>query len=253
MDNGDIRIMIFAIDGLNRSGKGTQLDLLQKYLQEERRIPTYIFRGQGRKTGVDEDVHYDVNLKDDQGISYWEKFKYMLKLTKKEQHKKRLWDKAAEELESEFLYFKQNILPAQIKNNKDNGLESKLAIVLLDRSLISRFNVRLQSSSSANLKQVYNKCKILPDNYFLFDVEKDTLLKRLEGDTSKKKDFRQQMLTQNYHYWQQTIPIAQDFFRNNLTVIDCKNNKGIEPIHKEITKIVDNYLRDSIYLNKQVL
>ena len=163
------QVKVISFDGLNRSGKGTQLELLKQFLKNEKK-PVQVVRGDGSREGIN-----NINYSDPQS-AWWVRWQ-----TKKDKTSND-WDNAytvlSKEIEDEFHRFNY---PEQNKNS----------FFLMDRCYISRWFVQRQRDKTVQFEKIVEDNQIFPNKYFILDVPKEILLSRQSYDNPKKAKFRQ--------------------------------------------------------------
>jgi thymidylate kinase len=118
-------IKTIAFEGLHRSGKGTQIEILNKKL-EELGIPSIIIRGAGSRPNSDEHIG-------DPYSSWWEDH---LKVLRSAGVKKEDWNDGSRRLARELIIFRDRVLPKLlIESGK------KEAVLLIDRSILSHLAI----------------------------------------------------------------------------------------------------------------
>lgn len=179
------QIPSIAFEGINRAGKGTQIDLLKRELSGMG-LTSVELRGDGTRDGSG-------NHEGDPLSPWWQNYSKKLREGGSTQE----WHQAAYQLALDFMAW---------KNTTD---ELKKDIILLDRSLLSRATFvidrerpvaeilevndlyPIQHSEKINIQD------ILPDIIFELVVPKEILLTRLDPSDPKLK-FRANLIESNY-------------------------------------------------------
>ncbi|KKQ81454.1 MAG: hypothetical protein UT05_C0016G0008 [Parcubacteria group bacterium GW2011_GWF2_38_76] len=182
-------ISVIAFDGLNRCGKGTQTQMLQRHL-EELGILAIIVRGDGSREGGG-------GSQGDPKSLWWGSFKTRLEGLEKGRQWFDQWNQAACLLAREFIHWKEIRMPVIMsKVGYEDGA------LLIDRSLISRIMVLRQADEYNGLESLYTIGglsqgidweDVLPDVLFNFNVPHQVLLSRLESDDPKYQ-FRREII-----------------------------------------------------------
>lgn len=236
------KILILGFEAMHRAGKGTQIDLLKDYLENQRGIPTFVFKCHGKMKGNFEDELY---TKTNYKSFSWNIFKLAAKFNSNPRSKINAWQKAAKYLENNVNYFIQKQLPKILKEKNSN-----LAVILLDRTLITKFQLELQENENYSFKKILQKAIVKPDYYFFLDLPQNILLKEAENDLTDNKDHRIEMLTKNYKFALMSIENSKSILNESLFIIDGmegSSRKNIEKVHLEIKDKVDLIIRDYLY------
>ncbi len=199
---------IISFDGLNRSGKGTQIKLLKDYL-ENSNIPVEVLRGDGSRPGTDSQNFYDPHS------NWWINWQANSNKTVND------WNIAYQVLREE-----------NDKRYKEFSCENQRGTVLMDRCYISRYFMLKQQRLRISLEEIANDTKLIPDHYFILDVPKDTLIERASEDNIKKTEFRRDIVRRWYDLWEEVVYDAQDFLKEKL--IRINEIQSSQKIHKYI-------------------
>jgi len=244
------RILIFAIEGMNRAGKGTQLQLLQKYIEHSFRVPTFVLRGDGRRYKEEGEIHYRIERKyhcnKNTTKKVWDTINNIILKTKEKNQDflwDRVWDLSASQLQQEALFFIKEQLPVILDKEKQQN-----TIILFDRSVISIYYREIQTRNK-KIENTYNETLVKPDHYFVLDVSKNELIKRsTNDDNSAKAAFRKEMIMKNFGFFEKSIEDAQSFFdKNQITILN--GEQEVEDVHKNIKKIVNKYIYNFLNSN----
>jgi thymidylate kinase len=180
------KIPVVAFEGVNRAGKGTQIEKLKSTLAELD-LSFVELRGDGTRDGA--------GMHDGDPLSPWWQ-EYSKKI--REGGTTSEWHYAA------------YLLAKDVKTWKEHGAKLGRDIALLDRSLISRAAFVLDRERPANdvlvMEHLYPiqpgpKLKIedvLPDVIFELVAEQDELINRLDKK-DPKYEFRKRLIDEMYH------------------------------------------------------
>lgn len=194
-------INVISFDGLNRSGKGTQLNLTRKYLENSMQN-VIVVRGDGSREGIDNPEYYDPPS------MWWKRWQSNKKKSIQD------WDNAYlvlnKEVEDELANFRHKF---------DTGF------FLMDRCYISRWFVERQRDKKTQFEDVVARTQVFPTKYFILDAPKEVLLSRQSDDNPKKAKFRKKIIEQWYDLWQDTINRAQDKIGDSMIRLDATKSK----------------------------
>jgi len=194
-------IKIISFEGLNRSGKGTQLNLARKFLENNIQN-VIVVRGDGSREGIGNHKYFDP-----QSV-WWRKWQSNKNKTVQD------WDNAYlvlnKEIENELKKF---------RHKYDNGF------FLMDRCYISRWFVERQRNKNTSFDDIINRTKIFPNKYFVLDAPKEILLSRQSDDNPKKAQFRRHVVEQWYDLWQDTLYRVQERLGNSIIRLDATLSK----------------------------
>ena len=208
-------VKIISLDGLNRSGKGTQLSMLKKNLESEA-FSVKTIRGDGSREGVGNPEYHDPYS------PWWKRWQDNKQKTPQD------WDNAYlvlnKELEEEVSHF---------------GQANKAGFILLDRCYISRWFVERQREGSIPFEDVIDRTYVFPHKYFILEAPKDVLLSRQNDDNPKKAKFRRQIVNQWYDLWVDTINKVEERFNDKMVRLDATQSK--EDINKQILQNINLY------------
>lgn len=226
------KIIIVGFDGLHRSGKGSQIQLLKEHIELEGDL-VHILRGDGSRLG--EGTESDPHSK------WWQDYQSNLKQTDNEGNLiETYWDTAANKLNHElftFVYFQfPDILETQ---NKEMGY------VLLDRTLISRYFVKKRTKDETTLESLLkfkfedlDTCNtVVPTYSFILHAPKTVLLQRNEkiSDHPQKYLFRKKNIDEYYNHFEEiTRNIHTDLF--SIYHLDATENPI--DIHNKIYNLI---------------
>lgn len=208
-------IEVISFDGLNRSGKGTQLNLARKYLEDNMQN-VIVVRGDGSREGIDNPEY------NDPPSMWWKRWQ------SNKQKSAQDWDNAYlvlnKEVEDELGSF---------RHRYDNGF------FLMDRCYISRWFVERQRDKETPFDDVVDRTQVFANKYFVLDAPKEILLSRQSDDNPKKAQFRRQIVEQWYDLWQDTLDRVQERLGDSMIRLDA--TKGKYDIHQVVTKNLKLY------------
>lgn len=193
-------VLTVAIDGLNRSGKGTQLHLLKRFLQD-RGLPAVILRGDGSREGK--------GLSEgDPCDEWWQRFRSRLADAVTSMQRFACWNEAADRLAEEYLHWRDSLMPQQVQR-----VNAPCGVILLDRSLLSRLMLAADERGSISLEGLYRTEyhgtpvtweTMMPDRMLVLVAQQDTLLARLDPD-DPKYGFRSGLILEKYSLFQAVL------------------------------------------------
>lgn len=193
-------IFIVSFDGLHNNGKGTQIALLSKQLNDCG-ISTLIRRGDGMRKGLgDEDT--------DPESLWWKENIVRMRATGFEgSESMAAATEASNRLNAEIFVARNYYMPHLMKaEGRDTG------IILLDRGPVSRLFVKRREEPNADFDSIrffVNKAGkheiLLPDQIFLFHAPLGVLIGRNSDKTSEKSKFNATVLTKYYSDFEYTM------------------------------------------------
>lgn len=208
-------IKVISFDGLNRSGKGTQLSLTRKHL-EDLTHNVMVVRGDGSREGIDNPEYFDPPS------MWWKRWQSNKDKTTQD------WDNAYlvlnKEVEDEL---------ARFRHNNESGF------FLMDRCYISRWFVERQRDKNTPFEDVIDRTYVFPHTYFVLDAPKKILLSRQSDDNPKKALFRRQIVEQWYDLWQDTLDRVEDKLGDSMVRLDA--TKGKYDIHQDVLQNIKVY------------
>lgn len=242
MKEGPNKIISIAFEGMHRTGKGVQIELLKNRL-EKLGIPFVDIRGDGSRKG-------DGKTESDPKSEYWMKLHEELH-GENGVNNFELWDKASYRLARELLVWRDRVL----KNKIEDSLEP-FGVLVLDRSLISNASLKsLNNNPSDNqiftdndlyradiqkTKKITPK-DVLPDIIIELIAPKDVLLSRLDKN-DPKYEFRKSNIEEKYEiYLNAKSHLEQDILDK---VVSVDSSKEPEKVFEEIELILKNRFPD---------
>jgi len=199
---------IISLEGLNRSGKGTQISLLKELL-ESHHLPVEVLRGDGSRPGNNSFGFYDPES------DWWKEW----------QAKK---NKSPEDWNSAY-----ELLNAENDSRKSSFLDENIeGYIIMDRSYISRYFMLRQQGINASLNEIASSAAVVPEAHFYLNVPKNTLLERVSDDNPTKTEFRREIVIRWYDLWSEVIKTAKDFLKDAFKIVDGTQSPQI--IHNYI-------------------
>lgn len=232
---GNDNNVVVGFDGLHRSGKGTQIDLLSLRLSHQN-IPFAVIRGDGTRRGLGLEPY-------DSPSEWWKvNYDYFFEEEKSLQDKLYRRNLLYQRLMREARYYKNRRLP-----NIARESDVEKSFLIMDRTFISRFfsmrqvipdicvDDALVSIDSRNNKRVSS---VIPDFTFVLDVPQEILIERCERaiDQPDKKDFRMSHLLKYYGLYHSIIEELKKDDRFNIQILDGRLSP--REIHEAIGKTV---------------
>lgn len=185
-----------AFEGLHRSGKGTQIQKLNKLLKQYGK--TINLRGAGSRNGIGSNNQYY-----DPYSLFWQAFS-CFKYSNPE-----IWGIGAYQINQECIDFETFLNPNYI---------------ILDRCYLSN-NFLLKKLNLAPLNYTYK-----PDLIFILNCSYQSLISRANNDVSSKKEFRIRNIEENYVDYMNYI----NEFQYNSNIIHINGNYTEQKIHNLI-------------------
>lgn len=209
---------IIAIDGIHRSGKNTQLTLLQEKIQQLwYEVFTLRWEYYREWNGID--------TLTDPYSSWWQEHKHCDS-----------YDLKSQRLQRELYHFFHKKLPLYCK---ENNIEK--SVVLLERSIVWRYLFKhWEKESHENIEQFrygknekYIQNVTIPDIIFVLQPSKSEILQRLTNNKkSTSNDIPRENIRQNYK--EQYIPQKYDIYYKGLEVIPQKIKDHIHHIKSDM-------------------
>ncbi len=205
--------MRVALEGMHRSGKGTQLALLKDWFETQKLEPV-IVRGAACRSGkgVENTDYYDPYSE------YWRKFSKD-RLTRSED-----WSQAFSTINEELYEF---------------DLLFGNRVMLMDRCYLSNefFSERF---TGMNVERPF-----LPDVVYFLRVDRDTLLERLNGERNWKAEFRRNNILQYFDEYEEFM--EESFESGRVVEVDGSLEVGeiLKSIKEDISGRLGLVLRDN--------
>lgn len=224
------KVISVGFEGPNRSGKGTQIELLVKKL-DKINVPYLVVRGDGSRPN--EGTHNGDPISD-----WWAKTLPLLKDPSNKDGE--LWNISSARLARELMVFKNRVLPRMAEEN-----HKPVAVLLVDRTLLSRTMVpRSQGASNIAEKLYPNNSKfsasdVCPDIIFNITVDKDTLLGRLDR-SDPKYEFRKNLILEKYDWYLDAHEYLPEDLRGRIVPID--GTRTPEEVHHSILEALSDKL-----------
>lgn len=237
MERGEKRIYSIAFDGMHRAGKGTQIEIFKRELQDSG-IPSISIRGEGYRQGTGESP-------DDPSSDFWQDMSQKMK----KGADLNLWDEASYRLARELIVWRDRILSRDV----ETALKP-FGVLLIDRSLISKSilkNLQLKppadkvfSSEELFPRLIQQKKKIdvdmvLPDLIFELVAPRDVLLSRL-NKSDPDFEFRKSNIENKYELYLSAKDNLPQKIRDRIVTVDSTSSP--EKLHEEIVKIIKERL-----------
>jgi len=221
-------IRVFLIDGLNNTGKTTQLNLLRPRLANLG-IYAAVKKGDGSRKGL--------GLHDYDPLStWWQRHRQeALSAGTEGDRAKRLAAIASQKLLSELVDFKNHDFPEILSLQ---GL--KRGVILLDRGHVSRLFVSRRFDPSITFAQAIgiaenpDLAESLPDSVNILHASREVLLSRTEyrDDDTKKKHFNDDVISKYYDDFEATIYDLPPELAQKTTVVDA--TQTIEEVNRMV-------------------
>jgi thymidylate kinase len=222
------RILSIGFEGPSRVGKGTQIELFKKKL-DELGIPCLAVRGDGSRPNEGRHLGDPVS-------EWWESM--LLKLRSKAADYED-WAESSYRLARELIVFRDRVLPRIAKG-------MPFAFLLIDRSILSRTMIPRERKPENIVEQLYPEearrrgrkitvQKVCPDLIINLSADLDTLLARLDRE-DPKYEFRKELIIKRYAWYKDAIEFIPEELRGRVVQVDSK--KTIEDVHDEICRVV---------------
>jgi thymidylate kinase len=213
-------IPIIWFDGPHRSGKGTQIDLLKVFLVENWR-QVFSAKGHGSREWLGERPEDNkserrqknyLKLKDKDFPNYYER-----------------WREAWQRLQRELKVL-------QYKISKDPSV--KKPIILLDRTVLSRYHVERQKNSNYDFDNLLSEA-IIPDIIFIISCDIVHLKNRFtyEELQTKQWQFRRNNLVTNAPLFEEITNNLPESIKGNTIIINALDS--VDNVHKKIIQKVE--------------
>lgn len=213
------KIPVIAFEGINRAGKGTQIEMLKQELNLLGMQAT-ILRGDGTRDGRGEHI----------GDPYNEGWIERAGMLRKGGNFNQ-WNEAAIILAQEYIEWKKKL------KELDNQA------ILLDRSIVSRGSFILQKQAEFTgileiqhlyPKSIDNQIKledVLPDVIFELVASKETVLSRLD-QSDPKYEFRKEIIDKTYDIFYSTKHRLPKIIQDKIITID--SNKSPHEVFDDV-------------------
>ncbi len=224
-------IYTVGFEGLHRSGKGTQIDLLSKYLTDKK-IIYEVIRGEGTRKGIGKEPY------DSQSKWWQDNYSYFFQEDGSFEEKIKKRNLLYQRISRETDYYINRKIPKLLKNTGDDQ-----AFLLMDRTFVSRFFAMRQlipdielydALNSINPKNNKTVSPTIPHITFIFDTPKEILIERCNklSDSPEKTQFRKRNIEQYYNLYKEiTTELNKD---PELNTHILKGNLSPEKIHSII-------------------
>lgn len=217
-----------AFEGINRVGKGTQIEKL-KLLAKKKNINAVEIRGDGTRNGLG--LH-----KGDPLSEWWQEYSKYLRTSGTTDN----WNYAA------------YILANDIKIWREDRINTDKQLILFDRSLISRATFILDrnppNTNTLTMENLYpfnssnriNLEDILPDIIFELVAPKETILSRLDSQ-DPKFSFRSKIIEEQYDRFYSAKNYLPNIVQERIISIDSSREINIvfDEIEEKINPILN--------------
>lgn len=233
---------VISLDGLHRCGKGTQLNLLKGYFNENN-LYSKIMRGHSSRKGK--------GSPDDPSCDWWQSLQPLLREINEDGNLDiEPWIQASDRLNWE-LHEAYNQ-----KTKQTNPEDNNLSYLLLDRSVISHYFMMKRENLVSDFNEVTtfpdpdgNELPvIIPDISFIIHASKSTLLERneLSADYPEKYEFRKKNINDFYDIFEE---ITNDIAYLGLNIKHIDGSKPIGYLFWEIIETLsrEGYIRQCNY------
>lgn len=234
---GKKKIFSIAFEGMHRSGKGTQMELLKNKLNEMG-VPCISIQGEGYRRGAG-------SSPEDPKSDIWQKLSEQLKGGEVFD----IWDKASYRLAREFVVWKERVLTREISETL-----SPFGVLIVDRSLISRSLLKTLQLNPSPAKifspdelypdVIQHRKKItvdmvLPDMIFNLIAPKDVLLSRLDPK-DPKYEFRKNNIVKDFDLCVDAKMHLPEEIRRRI--VDIDSSVPIEDVYKTIIDQIKQHI-----------
>jgi thymidylate kinase len=224
-------VISIGFDGPNRAGKGTQIELLSRAL-DQKGIPYVCVRGDGSRPAEGSHLGDPVS-------EWWTEMNKKLK----EEGKRENWNESSRRLARELVVFRDRVLPRMFA-------DSQVAFLIVDRSLISRTMVPRQlgeTDISSKLYQAFTGQKgrkispelVCPDVIFNLVASENVLFSRIDPSDSKGT-FRRKIISETSEMYKNAIADLPLELRER--VVEINAHQDPQEIHKLIKDYVESRL-----------
>ncbi|MES2931166.1 MAG: hypothetical protein V4682_00520 [Patescibacteria group bacterium] len=237
--------MIFTVgfEGVNRTGKGTQIGLLRTKL-ELQSIPTLVLRGNGSREAQG-------SHKGDPLSAWWDKANDL----RDEMFDAGWWVRASVRLAREYLAWREYIFPRFLERTGNTD-----GIILVDRTVLSAFMLLLENGDT-DWRKLYPPHAgprgteisgelVCPDLIFNFIAPAAALLPRLAPD-DPKHDFRKGLIERNAGKYAIASALVPPDVRRRIHELDASLTE--EVLHESIVATLGCYapkrIGDALHAN----
>lgn len=189
-------IKIITFEGLNRSGKGTQIKMLRDHCQVLG-YPVEVLRGDGSRPGIGSQGFYDPQS------PWW-----------------RDWQANQEKTSCDWNLAYHVLTEENSRRYKEFCTEHRQGMILMDRSYVSRYFMLKQQGLEMSLETVALDTPLHPELFFFLDVSQGLLLERASDDNPRKAGFRKEIAQRWYPLWNSVVETAQNYLKDRLRRID---------------------------------
>ena len=222
------KIPIVAFEGINRAGKGTQIELLKKELMEIG-LSSVGIRGDGTRDGL--------GYHDGDPINYWW-----------QKNSKKIRESGSTEERHEAAYQ----LSLDLISWKNCADDLRKDLIILDRSLLSRATFvidredpKVEILEINDLYPIQKKEKleledILPDIIIELVAPKDVILSRLDSNDPKFK-FRENIINSNYDKFYSAKNRLPRIIRDRIITID--SSQPIDVVFDQALENLNSHLK----------
>jgi len=218
-------VKITCFDGLNNSGKTTQIDCLQNQLNTMG-IPTVQRRGDGSRKGL------GITESDPASVWWQENYRQILNTDIASSESERISTITSRKLMNELLDLKMKRLPSYLLANNYEG-----GVILTNRGPISRlfvarrYNPDISYEDAVGLTDDPSLAGSIPDNILVLHASKEILLNRnrsrVEGG-EEKRSFNELVITRYFDDFERILDNLPPQLAEITNIIDSE--KGIREV-----------------------
>lgn len=222
-------VPIIAFDGNHRSGKGTQISLLESELRKNGLHP-HILRGDGSRPGMGES---DCDPKSE----WWQNFKTYVK-----------------EFENEYDAWRigASKLLAEAAIRRIGLISDPEAVILFDRAHLSRTQMALKEGVEPTFENMYSNIiekdtiySLKPSLMIYLDTPMDVLTKRLDIN-DPKCEFRRNNIKSSNEYYEEAFDIVRNNDENIIRINGDQDPKIIDGM------VLDIIMKQNILSRKDI-
>jgi len=215
-------IKTIAFEWMHRTWKWTQINKLKKYLEEIWK-KVFVIRWDWSRTWINNDKYYDPESK------------YFKEFTKNKSDKNiEDWQETSNRMQRELAIWKKKYS----RKNED-------AIILVDRSVISRASLDWDTSEETLLKYTdwswKEKNRLLPDIIFLLEADTNTLLKRFwKYENDEQSNMRRKNIKEKNDQYKEIIEKLPNEITKRIKTIDAsqKSDEIFEIVKEKIKELI---------------